>query len=213
MMLRKIRHLLAAVPLLGLALGLSPQSALAGDAALYGPSAPPGSAFVRVFNTSDQADLIAKVGGETIDEVPAWGASEFVFVPAGSHAISIGSASTTASLKADRYYTAVADKGAVRLLDVERYSNRLKALLIVYNLTDSKSLSLRTADGKTPIVAGVATGSLGSREVNAAKVTLAVYDGETAVGTPPAVNLQRGKAASLFVVGDASAPRFVWSLN
>ena len=216
--MKKASNLISGVPLLALMLltllaSLLPQQALANDAALYGPSAPPGSAFVRVFNAQDQPETQAQLGEQKFEEVASWGSSEFLFVPAGSHPLKVGSASKTVQLQADRYYTAVVNDGQLLLLDSSRYNNRMKALVIVYNLSEAKSLSLRTADGRTPLVDNVTSKGQGSREVNPAKASLAVFDGDRRLGEAPPVNLSRGKAFSLFVVGDASAPRLVWAIN
>lgn len=211
-LITSLRRIAILAPLLGAALS-APLPVHAADGALYGPVAPPGSAFVRVFNGSERPDLLAQVGAQTVDEIPAWGASDYVFVPSGTTTVSIGSVNSSAPLQADHYYTAVEDKGAIKLIDSARFNNRMKALLMVYNLSDSKSLSLKSADGKTDVVAGVSANSVGTREVNPTKATLAVYDGDTKIADAPAVNLTRGKASSLFVVGEAKAPRLVWSSN
>lgn len=187
--------------------------ARAGDGGLYGPAAPPGSAFIRVFNASDTEELTARVGNESIADIRAWGASDFIFLPAGTHPLSAGGASDSVTLAPGRYYTAVAGAGGVKLLDNDNSGNRLKALLILYNLTGNGALSLRTQDGGTVVIPDVATSTSGKREVNPSKVRLAVYDGDRKVGDAPPVSLARGQAFSLFVVGDGAAPRMAWAVN
>lgn len=184
----------------------------AGDGGLYGPVAPPGSAFIRVFNASDTDELTAKVGNESIADIRAWNASDFIFLPAGTHQLSAGSTNDSVTLAAGRYYTAVAGSGPVKLLDNDNSGNRLKALLILYNLTGKSALSLRTKDG-TEVIPGVAAAASGKREVNPSKVQLAVYEGDKKLADAPPVTLARGQAFSLFVVGDASAPRLAWAVN
>jgi alginate O-acetyltransferase complex protein AlgF len=184
----------------------------AGDGGLYGPTAPPGSAFIRVFNASDADDLETRIGNETVADVGAWKASDFIFLPAGTHQINGGGASKSVSLSADRYYTAVIGGGSVRLLDADNTGNKLKALVILYNLTGD-GVSLRTHDGKTVVIPDVASDASGKREVNPAKVQLAVYKGDQKIGDVPPVSFARGQAFSLFVVGDAGAPRMAWAIN
>lgn len=190
----------------------SPVTRAAGDGGLYGPAAPPGSAFIRVFNASD-ADFDARVGNETLSDVGAWQASDFAFLPAGSHTLSAGAASQSVDLSAGRYYTAVVGKSGVQLVNDDNSGNRLKALLILYNMAGTAPLSLRTQDGKTVVVPDVARGVSGKREVNPTKVQLAVYAGDTKLADAPPVALARGQAFSLFVVGEAAAPRLVWTIN
>ncbi len=205
--------------LLGCALGLvaamslPAAPALADDAALYGPEAPPGSAFIRVVNATADADLEAQVGDKQIDRLAAWSASEFEYLPAGTQTVVAGSVKQSAQLQAGHYYTAVVDGERLRLLDNSAYDNRLKALVILYNLTDQSDLTLRTSDGKTTVVEPVARDAFGTREVNAARARLAVFAGDSKIGETPAVSLARGKATSVFAVGPASAPRLILATN
>lgn len=211
MTLKLLRCLAAALTLLA---GSHASLHAAGDAALYGPAAPPGSAFIRVFNTASD-DINVRIGDETLAGVAPHAASEFVFVPAGTHTLDSGAAQRPAlTLAADRYYTAVVGSdGAVRLLDNARYANKLKALVMVYNLTSAPALGLRTPDGATAVVADVAPHQSGTREVNPARAQLAVFDGGGKLADAPPMSFARGKAYSLFVVGDAAQPRLVWAVN
>jgi alginate O-acetyltransferase complex protein AlgF len=184
----------------------------AGDEGVYGPAAPPDAAFVRVFNATAQPELEARIADKVMTDIGAFGASEFVFVPAGRHTLSAGPASQAVTLKAGRYATAVLDGKGFRLLENERYTNRLKALLIVYNLVDGSTLSLKTPDGR-PVVENVAAHSFGSREVNAVKVDLALFDGGQQVATVRPVSLERGRAFSLFVSGNRQQPVTSWVVN
>ena len=52
-----------------------------GDEGVYGPAAPPDAAFIRVFNATAQGELQARIGDKVLDDIPAFGASEFVFLP------------------------------------------------------------------------------------------------------------------------------------
>lgn len=187
--------------------------AAADDAALYGPEAPPGSAFIRVLNASGQPDLAAQAGSVAIDEIPAWSVSDFEYLPPGTVQLTAGNASTQATLQPNRFYTAVVDGQGVRLLDNEGYANKLKALVILYNLTDADALSLRTTDGSTTIVDAVGSNTSGTRQVNAARARLAVFAGDQSVAQTDTVTLSRGKAFSVFAVGPADAPRLITAMN
>ena len=201
-----------AVVLVGAAL-LAANAARAGDEGLYGPAAPPGSAFVRVFNGTPQSILDARVGPEDFNEVPPFDASEFTFLPPGSYDLTAGAVKQKVTLQADRYYTAAILNGKVQLLDNERFSNRMKALVIVYNLSSDAALSLKTADGRTAVVENVAPSKSGQREVNAVRTQLALYKGNERVAQVRQVNLERGRAFSLFVAGTAAQPVPVWVVN
>jgi len=201
------------LPLLFFVLLVLTAPARADDDALYGPDAPPGSAFIRLFNATDEHDLQSQIGDVEFDDSGAWGITEFEFLPPGQQQIVVGSVSQEISLEPDQFYTAVYDGQSVRLLQNQRYENRLKALLILYNLTDAKQLSLRTPDGSATIIDGVAQETYGTREVNAARARLSLFSGDTHVADTPPVTLNRGKAFSLFAVGPSTAPRLVWASN
>ena len=85
---------------------LVPAQARAGDEGVYGPVAPPNSAFVRVFNATAQPELQARIADKTMDEIPAYGASEFVFLPPGKYTLTVGAASQPVTLQANKFYTA-----------------------------------------------------------------------------------------------------------
>jgi len=204
--------LFAVVLLLTLFCYVSPSRA-AGDEGLYGAAAPPGSAFVRVFNATPQPLDGIRVGSQSINEVGPQTASDFVFLPAGSQALSTATGNQTILLQAGRYYTVVREAQGFTVLDNARHDNRLKALVLFYNLTDGKTLTLKTADGSAAVVDGVKPDSYGSREVNAIKATLAVYDGGTKVADARPLGLERGRAYSLFATGPASAPQLTWVIN
>jgi alginate O-acetyltransferase complex protein AlgF len=206
-------RVLACALILALLLSSAFHLAYAGEAALYGPTAPPGSAFIRVFNASDADDVEARVGNETVPDIRAWSASEFIFLPAGTHALSAAGSEGPVTLAADRFYTAVVGTGAPRLLENDNSGNRLKALLIVYNLSGQERISLRTQDGATTVVEPVAKNASGTRQVNPAKVQLAVYGGDTKLADAPPMTLARGKAFSLFVVDTGTGPRLSWAVN
>jgi alginate O-acetyltransferase complex protein AlgF len=192
------------------ALALLP--AQAADEGVYGPVAPPGSAFVRVFNATAQPELQARIGDKAMDEIAAFGASEFVFLPPGQYTLTVGAVSKPVALQANKFYTAALEGKELRLLDNERYTNRLKALVIVYNLVDGSTYSVKTPDGR-PVVENIAPNSIGSREVNAVKVNLALFDGAKKVTDIKPMNLERGRAFSLFVAGDKNQPVTSWVVN
>lgn len=201
-----------AIVLFGAAV-LAATAAYAGDDGLYGPAAPPGSAFVRVFNGTAQSLLDARVGPEDLNEVPPYEASEFAFLPPGSYDLVAGGVQQKVSLQADRFYTAALLNGKVQVLESARYTNRMKALVIVYNLSSDGELSLKTADGKAAVVENVKPNAIGQREVNAIRAQFALYKGADRVAPVKPVNLERGRAFSLFVAGTATNPVPVWVVN
>ena len=195
-----------------LAAGLSLLSlqALAGaDAALYGPSAPKGSTFVRLYNASS-SPAAASVGNTQIKPVGAQASSDFSFLPGGDYTAQVGGKSVPVKLAADKYYTLVNNAGgSPQLIEEPPFKNKQKALVRVQNLSDQQ-LTLKTADGKTEVVKPVAAKGRGEREINPVKVNLALYQGDKKVGDVKPVALERGEAAVLYVTGSGNALSPVW---
>jgi alginate O-acetyltransferase complex protein AlgF len=197
---------------LTLAAGLSLASlqAFAGaDAALYGPTAPKGSTFVRLYNAAS-APAAASVGNTQIKQVGAQASSDFSFLPGGDYTAQVGGKSVPVKLAADKYYTLVNNNGGnPQLIEEPPFKNKQKALVRVQNLTD-QALTLKTADGKTEVVQSVAAKGRGEREINPVKVNLALFEGDKKVGDLKPVSLERGEAAVLYVTGSGSSLSPVW---
>ncbi|MFB4393451.1 alginate O-acetyltransferase AlgF [Pseudomonas sp. LS_2] len=191
-------------------LGLLSAQALAGaDAALYGPSAPKGSTFVRLYNASS-TPTAATVGNTQIKQVSAQGSSDFSFLPGGDYTAQVGGKSVPVKLASDKYYTLVNNaSGNPQLIEEPPFKNKQKALVRVQNLSD-KPLTLKTADGKTEVVTPVAAKGRGEREINPVKVNLALYEGDKKVSDVKPVALERGEAAVLYVTGSGSSLSPVW---
>ncbi|TFF41425.1 alginate O-acetyltransferase AlgF [Pseudomonas sp. RIT623] len=197
---------------LTLAAGLTVASmqAFAGaDAALYGPSAPKGSTFVRLYNAAS-APTAASVGNTQIKQVGAQASSDFSFLPGGDYTAQVGGKSVPVKLAADKYYTLVNSNGGnPQLIEEPPFKNKQKALVRVQNLSD-QPLTLKTADGKTEVVKPVAAKGRGEREINPVKVNLALYAGDKKVGDVKPVALERGEAAVLYVTGSGDSLSPVW---
>jgi alginate O-acetyltransferase complex protein AlgF len=181
-------------------------------AGLYPRAAPPGSAFVRVFNGTS-APAPAKIGDKTVPETQPMGASDYVFVEPGSVSASMGGKNESLTLDKSRCYTVAMTEEGAQSFDQDCFSSQLKSLLSVFNLIDGTTISVRMADGGAKVIDGVAGKASGHREVNPAKATLAVFNGEQKIGDAKPVQLERGKVFSLFVTGTASDPRLTWVVN
>ena len=195
---------------LAASLGFVSLSAFAGgDAALYGPTAPKGSTFVRVYNASS-SEISASVGNTSLNEIGPLASSDFGFMPQGDYTAKVGSQSLPVKLASDHYYTIVNNTaGAPQLVEEPPFKNKQKSLVRVQNLSD-KPLTLKTADGKTAVVEAVKAKGSGEREINPVKVSLALYEGDKKVSDVKPVALERGEAAVLYVTGSGSSLSPVW---
>jgi alginate O-acetyltransferase complex protein AlgF len=193
-----------------MAFAITSLSALAaGEAGLYGPVAPKGSTFVRVYNAGN-AEVSASVGNTSLNEIAALGSSDFSFMPQGDYTAKLGSATLPVRLASDHYYTIVNNpSGAPLLVEETPFKNKQKSLVRVQNLSD-QALTLKTADGKTEVVPSVNPRGTGEREINPVKVGLALYQGERKVSEVKPVTLERGEASVLYVTGQGSALSPVW---
>ncbi|MNJ07056.1 Alginate O-acetyl transferase AlgF [compost metagenome] len=188
---------------------LSLQAYAGADAALYGPSAPKGSTFVRIYNASNQT-VDASVGNTQINAVAAQASSDFSFMPQGDYSAKVGSQSLPVKLASEHYYTLVNNaSGKPQLVEEPPFKNKQKSLVRVQNLSD-QALTLKTADGKTEVVKPVAAKARGEREINPVKVSLALYEGDKKVSDLKPVALERGEAAVLYVTGSGSSLSPVW---
>jgi len=188
---------------------LSMQAWAGGDAALYGPVAPKGSSFVRIFNASPQ-QVSATVGSTALDDVPPQGSSDFSFMPQGDYSAKVGSQNLSVKLAADHYYTLVNSASSQpQLIEEPPFKNKQKSLVRVQNLTD-KTLTLKTADGKTDVVKAVSAKGRGEREINPVKVSFALFDGDRKISDLKPVALERGEAAVLYVTGSGASVSPTW---
>jgi alginate O-acetyltransferase complex protein AlgF len=187
--------------------------AVSAAAGLYPPAAPPGSAFVRVFNGTTQPKISAQIGDKNIGDTAALEASPYIFLAPGTYPAKIGSASSNLPLQGSKCYTAALEQSGVHLFEQDCFNSQLKALVSMFNLVDGTTLSLKTADGSQAVVENVAANASGHREVNPVKASLAVYNGSTKLADAKPVTLERGKTFSLFVTGSASQPVLIWSVN
>ena len=201
----RIRRTFAATALVAVATTAS--------AGLYPPAAPPGSAFVRVFNGTTQPKVSAQIGDKNVGDTAALEASPYIFLAPGTYTAKIGSASSSVPLQGSKCYTAALEQSGVHLFEQDCFNSQLKALVSVFNLVDGANVSLKTADGGQGVVENVAANASGHREVNPVKASLALYNGATKLADAKPVTLERGKTYSLFVTGSAAQPALIWSVN
>jgi alginate O-acetyltransferase complex protein AlgF len=203
------RHFPLRVGLLALCAGLFQLPAQANEAALYGPTAPKGSAFVRLFNAGEQSTS-AELGSLRFDDIAPRASSAFSFLPAGAYTATVAGKSNPVTLSPNQYHTLVnLPQGGAKLVVDPSFKNRQKALVRLQNLS-STPLSLKTQDGKTAVIEQVAPQAHGDREINPVKVGLALYQGDKKVSELPSVTLERGEVTGLFVTEAQGTLKPVW---
>jgi alginate O-acetyltransferase complex protein AlgF len=200
------------VILLAATLWLGTSLAGAQDEGLYAPAPPADAAFVRVLHTVPETDALdSDVGGTTFETLLYGDVSVYRVVAQGEATVRAGEFGALGELgalpfEAGHFYTVVLGEDAT-LFEDPVLENRAQTLLVLYNLSADPA-SLKTADGETDVITGVAPGELGSVPVNPISVAFGVFAGDTEVATFDEVQLERSAAYSSFVLPDGEA-RFV----
>lgn len=82
-----------------------------------------------------------------------------------------------------------------------------------YNLTPYDRLSLRTENGDIVIVDNVASGKSGHREINAVRISLALYNKDTKIVDVKPIILRQRKSFSLIAIPDKNGEIIVKTLS
>lgn len=181
---------------------------------LYDPAPPADAAFVRAVHASAGAGAVTPdLGGKSVASVSYGEVSTYVVVPMGQRSMELGTGtSADLNVSAGSFYTVALGSGGVVSLEDPINNNLAKALLVFYNLSD-QPVSLRTADGGTTIVDTIAPGELGHRAVNPIEVALAAWGDSGAITSFDALQLERGAAYSVFVLGSGAEAKAVFTKN
>jgi alginate O-acetyltransferase complex protein AlgF len=195
----------------GLSLLLA-QRVNANEEGLYPDAAPPGSAFVRFLNASEKSAIPVEVDGKSYGAATLGRISAYAPLPQGDTRISMGTQSVSLQLKEKAYYTAALFKGRLSILPEPANDNKLKAQIILINVSSLPGVSLKTADGITSIVGPVSPGTLSARSVNAVKAAFAVYSAARKVWDTAARSLVRENRYAI-VVYDLAAGKQAVAVN
>jgi alginate O-acetyltransferase complex protein AlgF len=207
MMVRKSAHALWIVVCLLVTCGWSSMA----EAQLYAREAPPGSAFIRVFNATPSSGVALQIGDKSQTPLLPFSASGYIFLPPGSYPVKVGSQSQTFKIEGDHYYTVSASSSGMTLFDLHGELTKLKSMISLYNVMPGTTLGLKTADGATSVFEAVAPNTTTQRPINPLKLNLALFNGEKKIADVPPVTLERGKSFSLFVGGSEATPILVWN--
>ena len=180
-------------------------------AQLYAREAPPNSAFIHVFNATASQGLNVRIGVKSHAPLQPYTATPFIFLPPGEYPVTAGAQMQSFKLEANHYYTVAAGTSGLKLLEFHEPLSRLRAAIALFNLMTDMPLSLKTADGATPVFEAVAPGTSVQRSINPLQLNLALFSGDRKVADVPAITPQRGQSFSLFVAGTAAAPVLVWN--
>ena len=182
-----------------------PPSVNAQDEGLYDPVAPAGSAFFRfihVNNSEEAKDVTLSAKGRDYGTQNYQDISDYFVAKKGKRKFEVGEMTVEQDLESDKYYSILNTADGLLVVEDAPLENPAKALITFYNLSDSESLTLKTAEKDIEIIKEIAPNTNGSREINAVKINLAVTDGNTKTITLDPLLLNRKNAYIIAVFTD-----------
>ncbi len=180
---------------------------------VYAPPPPDNAAFVRVINASPStASLNTSIGDASFDTLEYGGISAYKVVLAGSYDLTAAGLSGSVSVEAGNYYSVVLSNDVSVMKDPQN-TNLAKTMLVLYNVSDSGAVAMKTADGSTAVIEGVDASSMNSILVNPIQVDLAAFEGTTSINSFAGLSLQSGAVYSMVVMGSADSLTANWVRN
>ena len=152
-------------------------SVIAEEGELYDPKIKDDEALVRVLNLSEGTTQLALAkGGVKLPKVQPFAFSDYIVVKEGARTFTVGDKKLQKHIGRGTTSTIVFDQGdALTMLSDQSIAKKGKSMIAFYNFANDKNLSLKTANGKTPIVADIAANSSGYREINPVRLKTAVF--------------------------------------
>lgn len=167
------------------------------DDGLYAPKAPEGSAFIRFVNIGSDAVKIT-AHKKDYGDVGSMQASPYYVVPQGDVKFSVNNIEGQQAVVAGNYYTVV-DHASV--IQDKANTDRTKATLAFYNLTEGDVLTLKAKNGTVAVLDNVSAGNSTARNINPVKIDLSVHkDGIDVMAVEPFI-MERGNHYSVFYNG------------
>jgi alginate O-acetyltransferase complex protein AlgF len=179
---------------------------------LYDPEPPENAAFVRIANFSKDA-VSTEINNTKFDSILSNNISPYKVVSSGKSIIENISKSDF-DIKSKQFYTFVIDETKKTLfLNDSKSPSLTKSGISVYNISRISNISLKTGDGKISVIQDVAVGSVKSKFVNAIKVNLAIFIGNTKASSLGDIQFERSMSYSVFFYGKPDYYKFIWLKN
>ncbi|HPF47903.1 MAG TPA: alginate O-acetyltransferase AlgF [Emcibacteraceae bacterium] len=172
------------------------------DVGLYDPVAPAGSAFVRFINLEEGA-VTPKAGKKSYGALSQGQISDYFVIPQGHVSIDMGGHAAEEEFQADNYYTAI-NKGDVIFLRDQANTDRSKATIALYNLSDIPALTLKAREGSVDVLKDVAKDETAARDMNAVKIDFSIYNGDQKLKSLDEEVIERGNHYSIIYDGQTA---------
>jgi len=170
---------------------------------VYGPSAPPGAGFVRVFLAAPpSATATMDIGNVSFGPVTGGSVTPYRPVDEGLYLLRLPGRETELFARAGAYQTVLVTPEKIVVIADRSHDDPAKAQLVLYNSTAESAATLMTADAEQTVISAIPPMAGSAIVVNAVEVTFAVSLGG---GSSPRVApvspfpLRRGASFSVFV--------------
>lgn len=161
------------------------------DIGLYDPVAPEGSAFVRFINVAQQ-EVAPQIADKKFDPLKYGQVSSYFVVPEGEVEIFAGGKKAIKyNVIAGLFYTAVHGKKDFVIEDFSS-TNRSKATIGFYNLSDKDTLTLKAKNDKVTVLKNVKKGNMAARNMNAVKIDFSIFEGKKRLKSLDEEVIERG---------------------
>lgn len=167
-----------------------------GNEGLYEMAAPPDSAFVRVVNVTEGQAAIAM--DDWRQSLSPGQAGDYLYRPAGAVQLQVNGKPFSFDFGKRSVQTLVFDGTSLVPHQDTYFNSRLKALLVMYNLS-AQPATLQTSNGAVNVIGPLLAGSSSEREINGVKVSLRVALDSGAELPLEEVVLQRGRVYTVLV--------------
>jgi alginate O-acetyltransferase complex protein AlgF len=175
---------------------------------LYDPEPPANTSFIRVVNATNSAQKI-EIGNRQFDTIQPSFVTPYHLTPEGKQVMVFASRKVNLKFSAQKYYTIIAREGAPLVFE-DATSDKTKAIISLYNLSQLKAVSLKTDDNKITVIADTNPSTVKSQAVNAIKIGFLVTQNTKKLTEFPTTQLERGMSYSTFVFGPTKA---IWVKN
>jgi alginate O-acetyltransferase complex protein AlgF len=157
--------------------------AFADDEELYEPKVKDNEGLIRVLNLSEKVVSLSLNGGGTkLFSIKPFSFSDYVVFKEGAQIFLVGERQVEKNVERGSSTTLVIDNNSsVTLLEDKRIIKNGKSMISFYNFTRSNNLSLKTANGKTTIIADTVANTSGYREINPVRLKSTVFSDTTVI--------------------------------
>lgn len=174
----------------------------AAQESVYGPAAPPGSGFVRVFLAASPAETVTvDVGTVAFGPVSGGTVTAYRPVDEGLYLLRLPGRETELFARAGTYQTVLVTAREIVVIRDTPHEDPAKTQLALYNVSTQADVALVTADAGQTVIPALAPLSGSAIAVNAVTVRFAVTvgndDASHTVEVAP-FTLRRGASFSIF---------------